>query len=168
MPHCHGLYKVVELHITELHHLLPACGPVSGTCMLAQPAKPQVDTRPQSPLLSLQEEEERAAAEAAKTNGTASNGTSAATAEAVDAMRKVLVKTKSAGKVSEALRGLQIEGGPAGMMRVLYEVSTLLQAGCSRQDGGSGHHVCSDCSHGRVRLAAQQCDLGCQHNVSAA
>lgn len=69
----------------------------------------------------VKEEEERAAAEAAKANGTASNGTSAATAEAVDAMRKVLAKTKSAGKVSEALRGLQIEGGPAGMMRVLYE-----------------------------------------------
>ena len=41
-------------------------------------------------------------------------------------MRKVLAKTKSAGKVSEALRGLQIEGGPAGMMRVLYEVSAYV------------------------------------------
>eukprot|EP00891_Asterochloris_glomerata_P005345 jgi/Astpho2/5345/Aster-05895 len=74
----------------------------------------------------VKEEEERAAAEAAKANGTASNGTSAATAEAVDAMRKVLAKTKSAGKVSEALRGLQIEGGPAGMMRVLYEGMLLV------------------------------------------
>ena len=44
-------------------------------------------------------------------------------------MRKVLAKTKSAGKVSEALRGLQIEGGPAGMMRVLYEVSASAAGG---------------------------------------
>ena len=68
-------------------------------------------------------------------------------------MRKVLAKTKSAGKVSEALRGLQIEGGPAGMMRVLYEVSapgadwwlvTLVV----------GHRVCSD---GKP----QACETGC-------
>ncbi len=76
-------------------------------------------------------------------------------------MRKVLAKTKSAGKVSEALRGLQIEGGPAGMMRVLYEVGPpaadwwlvviwddegAVRGGCPCHRLVVGGHVCHDCS----------------------
>jgi translation initiation factor 5 len=67
-------------------------------------------------------EEERRAAEQRAANGNAeANGTSAAMSDAVDSMRRVLEKTKSAAKVSHAVRGLEVEGGPSGKMRALYQ-----------------------------------------------